>query len=145
VSSKTEKATALFSSGFNCAQSVLAVFCEKYDLDENTALKISGGLGAGVRCGDICGAVSGAVLVIGLKHGHYISEDGISKSNCNSKTLEFIDLFKKKNGSAICREILGYDLSVKTEYEQAQNQNLFKTTCVDMVKSAVELLEDIDC
>ena len=58
---REESATKLFGSGFNCAQSVIAVFCEKYGMDKETALKISGGLGGGFRSGDICGAVSGMV------------------------------------------------------------------------------------
>ena len=32
---------------------------------------------------------------------------------------------------------------VKEYYGKAQEQNLFKTTCVDMVVSAVELLEEL--
>ena len=140
---KTKMAKDFFSNGFNCAQSVLAVFCEKYDMDRDTALKIAGGLGGGFRHGDMCGAVSGAVLVVGLKYGHCTVDAGELKSNCNNKTIEFMDLFKKKNGAVICREILKYDLSVEAEYKQAQEQNLFKTICMDMVVSAVEILEEL--
>ena len=143
MSVKTEKAAALFGSGFNCAQSVLVVFCEGYGMNRELALKTSSGLGGGFRLGEICGAVSGAVLVIGLKYGQHIAEDSDSKKNCNSKVIEFMDLFKRKNKSVVCKEILGFDLSIKKEYDQAQNKNLFKTTCVDMVKSAVETLEEL--
>lgn len=140
---KKEMAAELFNNGFNCSQSVLSVFCEKYNMKKETALKISCGLGGGFRSGEICGAVSGAVLVIGLKYGQFMAEDKDSKSECYSKTVEFINVFKSKNNSAICRQILGYDISTKDGYEQAQNKNLFKTTCVDMVKSAVEILEEL--
>ena len=143
MSKKSEMATAYFSSGFNCAQSVAAVFCEKYGVDKNTALKMCSGLGAGFRSGEICGAVSGAVLVIGLKYGQNISEDKAAKDNCNAKTVELMNLVQARNKSVVCREILGFDLSVKEEYEQAQEKNLFKTTCVDMVVSSVELLEEL--
>jgi len=143
MDSRVERAEELFGNGFNCAQSVLAVFCEKYSMDKEVALKISSGLGGGFRLGEICGAVSGAALVIGLKHGQCIAGDNGSKVDCNSKVVEFMKVFKSKNGSVVCREILGFDLSIKKEYEQAQSQNLFKTTCVDMVKSAVEILEEI--
>ena len=143
MSLSTDMAAALFDSGFNCAQSVTAVFCEKYGTDKETVLKMSSGFGGGFRCGEICGAASGAALVIGLKHGQYMAEDKAAKANCNSKTVEFMNLFRDKNKSVVCREILKFDLSVKEEYEQAQNQNLFKTTCADMVKSAVTLLEEL--
>ena len=143
MQSKAPQAAGFFSDGFNCAQAVLAVFCEKYHMDKETALKLAGGFGGGMRSGEICGAVSGAVMVIGLKYGHCEAQDKAAKLNCNSKTVEFMSLFRNKNKSVVCREILGYDLSVKEEYDQAQNQNLFKTTCADMVKSAVTLLEEL--
>ena len=143
MSSKSEMATAHFHSGFNCAQSVFAVFCKKYGVDRNAALKMCSGLGGGFRFGEICGAVSGAVLVIGLKYGQNIAEDKTAKDTCNHKTVEFMNLFKINNKSVVCRDILGFDLSIKEEYDQAQKQNLFRTTCTDMVRSAVTLLEEL--
>ena len=130
-----------FSSGFNCAQSVLAVFCEKYGLDKDTALKMCSGLGCGVRFGEICGAVSGSVLVIGLKYGQDKPENKTAKDDCYAKTIEFINLFRTNNGAVVCRDILGFDLSIQEEYDQVLKKNLFNTTCVDMVRSAVTLLE----
>ena len=106
-------------------------------------IKMCSGLGAGFRSGEICGAVSGAVLAIGFKYGQNIAEDKVTKDNCNAKTIEFMNLFRVKNKSVVCREIFFFDLSIKEEYEQAQKQNLFKTMCVDMVVSAVELLEEL--
>ena len=143
MSAKSEAATTLFLSGANCAQSVLAVFCERYGLDWDNALKLCAGLGAGFRFGEVCGAVSGAVLVIGLKQGQHTAESKEAKDHCNNETVQFIDQFKRKNNSIVCREILGFDLSVKEEYEQAQKQNLFRTTCADMVERAVILLEEL--
>ena len=143
MDSKKEQATALFRGGFNCAQAVLAVFCEDYGMDKDLALKTTSGFGGGFRSGELCGAVSGAVSVIGLKYGHCIDGDMDAKSTCNRKTIEFMNLFKQKNKSVVCREILKFDLSIKEEYEQAQNQKLFKTICVNMIESAVELLEDL--
>ena len=141
--SKINRATALFGNGFNCAQSVVGVFCEQYNVDAETALKISSGMGGGFRCGEICGAVSGAVLVIGLKYGRYLAEDSTSKEICNGKVVEFTRLFKEQNQSLVCREILHADLSTEEGFAQAKSQNLFKTTCVNMIKSAVTLLEEL--
>ena len=77
---KSEKAAELFSQGFNCAQSVFAVFAEKYGISQELALKIGCGFGGGMRNAEICGAVSGALMVLGLKYGHYIAEDNEQKS-----------------------------------------------------------------
>jgi C_GCAxxG_C_C family probable redox protein len=140
---KTEMALDLFNSGFNCAQSVFAVFSEDYSLPQETALKIACGLGGGVRSGEVCGAVSGAVMVIGLKYGHYLQTDLKSKELCYSETVEFLDQFRKRNNSIVCREILGVDISKGDGREQAANKNLFKTVCNNMIISAVEILEDM--
>ena len=144
MSTRQNLAVDRFESGFNCAQSVLSVFCEKYNMSEVTALKIACGLGGGCRSGEICGAASGAVLVVGLKHGHHMAGDTESKKNCYAKTVELLQTFRAENRSVVCREILGYDISTNEGYKQAQNKNLFKTVCVEMVKSAVAILEEAE-
>lgn len=136
--SKSDIAEELFQGGFNCAQSVLFVFCEKYGLKQETAAKMSCGMGSGFRFGQICGAASGAVLVIGLKYGQANTDDKQAKQRCYEKTEEFLNLFREKNSSFICRDILGCDLSTEDGLKIAKPK--FATTCVRMVKNAVELL-----
>ena len=131
-----KKAAELYDDGFYCSQAVLAAFCEKYGMDKTLALKFSCGLNSGVRCAGICGAVSGAILVVGLKYGDV-------KDICNSKTEEYITLFKEKNGSIICRDILGYDISTPEGKGKAVLENLFKTRCLNMVTSAAQILNDL--
>ena len=143
MSLKQDLAVENIKNGFNCAQSVLSVFSDSYGLDKKIALKTAGGLGGGVRSGEICGAVSGAVLVIGLKYGQCTAGDFESKSICNAKTVEFLNEFKAKNNFVVCRDILQCDISTEEGFEQAKSKNLFKTTCVDMVKSAVSILEEL--
>lgn len=138
-----EAAAELFNCGFNCAQSVFAIFSEKFGMQQDQALKVSCGFGGGVRCGEICGAVSGAVMVIGLRYGQSRAEDQEGKLKCYAETVEFTDRFRKKNESIVCRDILGYDISTPGGKEMAEKNNLFKTTCVDMVISAVKTLEEM--
>jgi C_GCAxxG_C_C family probable redox protein len=60
MSSRTEVATTRFLSGYNCAQAVLDAFRDEAGLDEDLALKIATGLGAGMgRKQEVCGAVTG--------------------------------------------------------------------------------------
>jgi C_GCAxxG_C_C family probable redox protein len=91
MSEKEKIASELFGTGLNCAQSVLGAFCNNYGIEQDTAFKITCGLGSGVRSAEICGAVSGAVLVIGLKYGE-------SKRICDIKTEEFIKIWSKTLG-----------------------------------------------
>jgi len=143
MSKKHETAISKFQGGFNCAQAVCSVFSEKYGLDNETALKISCGLGGGLRSGEVCGAVSAAVLVVGLKHGQFIADDIEAKTNCNEKTVEFLAHFKEKHQTIICRELLGIDTSIGDGRKQAMERNLFRLICDDLVKSAISILEEL--
>ncbi|MEE0981552.1 MAG: C-GCAxxG-C-C family protein, partial [Acutalibacteraceae bacterium] len=68
MSQRTDKAVELFKNGFNCSQAVFAAFAGEFGMDEETALKVSAGLGGGVgRSREVCGAVSGAAMLVGFK------------------------------------------------------------------------------
>ena len=145
MQTREEKAIEFFSSGYNCAQSVLSAFCEDNGLDLETALKLACGFGGGgMRYKQTCGAVSGAMMVVGLKCGHYKKGDTESKKFCYRKTQEFIEKFKEKNGSIICGELLKIDKDKELEQELERIKPLFTTFCHDMVKNAVHILENME-
>lgn len=140
---KTEKALDLFSNNFNCSQSVFTAFAPDFGIDEELALKLSTSFGGGARNGEICGAVSGALMVIGLKYGHYQSDNSEQKSKAYAISVEFTKRFKEANKSIICRDLLGYNLTVPEEMACIKEKGLFGDICPKMVKSAVQLLEEI--
>lgn len=139
---KTKTAADLFSSGYNCAQAILAAFCESYGLDRATALKLTSGLSGGCP-GDLYSAVSGATMVIGLKHGQSSLEDKSASQACYLKTNEYLSRFREKNASAIWQELIGHDLFTKEGKSHARGQELFQTVCAKMVTNAAELLEEL--
>lgn len=139
----TERALARFRGGFNCSQSVLSTFCEKYDLDEETAMKLASPLGGGAGAGEVCGAVTGALLVIGLKYGQYLMEDAAAKLNCRDKAAEFTKKFREKFNSLTCRDLLGIDTSLPGNREIAEERNLFRLRCDTFVAFAVETLAEL--
>ena len=54
---RIEKAVALFKEGFNCSQSVVAAFADKYGFTQEQALKMSASFGGGIgRMRETCGA-----------------------------------------------------------------------------------------
>ncbi len=139
---KTEHAVQLFAEGFACSQAILAAFCKPYGLDRDTALKISTGLGGGVKCGDICGALSGAALVVGLKHGQVDAADKEARRICSVKTAEFLAAFRAKHKHVACRDLLGCDITTDEGKAKALEQKLFTTRCVDFVRDAAAVLEE---
>ena len=140
---KTEKALSLFSNNFNCSQAVFTAFAGDFGIDEKTALMLGTSFCGGARNGEICGAVSGALLVLGLKYGHYDADDNEQKSRAYEIAVDYTKRFKEKNGSIVCRDLLGYDLTVPEDKVFIKEKNLFKTVCPDMVKSAVLILEEV--
>ncbi len=141
--SRKEKALKIFSCGFNCAQAVLSAFCEELGCDKELALKIGAGFGGGMRKGEVCGAVTGAIMVLGLKYGHYEEGDTERKEKVHALTREFISHFEKKNGTIICKQLLRHDLSNPEEYQLLAEQGAFTMMCPQFVQDAVDILESL--
>ncbi len=141
---KVETALACFNERFACSQAVLSAFAADFGLDRDTALRLAGGFGGGMgRMGEVCGAVTGAFMVLGLKYGQARPDDIAAKEKSYAMVREFANRFKSRNGSILCRELMGCDLSTPEGMQYALNHKLFITTCVDMVRFATEILEEM--
>ncbi len=139
-----EHAVSCFQEGFNCSQAILSSFSKRFGLRRKKALKIAQAFGGGIaRTGQMCGAVSGALMVIGLKHGKIKSEDQEAKEKTYELAKEFMSLFKIQNGSVICRELLGYDISTPEGMKISEEKKLFDTICPEFVQSAAKIIKDI--
>jgi len=137
-----ERAVSLFQEGFNCSQSVLAAWCSRFGLDEETALKMAGGLGGGVgRTGGICGALTGAILVLGLRYGTADPKDKNTKYDLYRKTQTLMEQFKANADSLYCRQLLGFDLSTPEGLAASKRPGAFEE-CPQFVRLAAELLEN---
>ncbi len=143
VDGRKEKAVEYFSHNFNCAQSVFAAYAVEHGVDEKFALALATCFGGGARKGEMCGAVSGALMVLGLLYGHAESDDAGMKAKAYAMTNEFMDRFIRKNKSVVCRELLKYDMSKSEEREKIIEKNLFRTVCPEMIRSAVEILDEV--
>ena len=141
VSDDTQrKSNEDFYEKFNCSQAVLGAYAVDYGLTVDQAMKVAACFSGGVRKGEVCGAVSGAIMVIGLKYG-----DGPDyKATAYPKAAEFMDRFKEKNASYVCRDLLGCDLSSEEGMLYARENGLFKDICPKMVESAVDILEEME-
>ena len=138
-----ETAVNLFKSKFHCSQAVFAAFSEELGLSQEQALKIGSCFGSGMRKGEVCGACTGALMVLGLKYGHYKVGDIESKLKVDEVTDKFLDTFKLENGSYLCNNLLKCDISTKEGIAYALENNLFTEFCPKMVESAVIITENI--
>jgi len=121
----------------------LSSYSEQFGLDCEKAFKIATGFGGGMRMSDICGAVTGAYMVLGLKYGNVTAEDQQNKAKTYEKVIEYTNQFKARNGSVMCRDLLGYDISTPEGDKEAQDKGLFATICPKLVQDSTEILEEI--
>jgi C_GCAxxG_C_C family probable redox protein len=141
---KIECAVSCFKEGFSCSQALLSTYGPQFDLNREMALKVSGAFGGGIgHMGETCGAVTGVIMVIGLKYGKTRAEDEQIEEKAYSLIQEFVDKFNSRNGSIICRELLGYDISTLEGMKLAKEKNLFITICPKLVQDAAEIIEQI--
>ena len=136
-----ERAQALFAAGYNCSQAVLQTFARRFELGQVPAARIATAFGAGIAFqGMQCGAVSGALMVLGLQYGNADGEDQPAKVQTYGLAGKFIQEFKRRHQTTICRELIGIDLGVPGEFERAREIGVFDTTCPLFVRSAVEIV-----
>jgi C_GCAxxG_C_C family probable redox protein len=141
---KADKALTCFKEGFNCSQSVFSAYAVDMGLSRETALKVSQSFGGGMgQMGETCGAVTGAFMVIGLKYGRTRVDDDEAKVKTYKLVKEFSEKFKARNGTIICRELLGCDIGTSEGQRIAKDEKLFSTVCPGFVQDAVEILEEI--
>jgi len=138
-----EKAAKHFKDGYNCSQSVLLTMSEHWKDKNELVPKIATAFGGGIgRCGSVCGALTGGVLAIGMKYG--TNEPSVEKRlQAYELTKKFYSRFELQNGSVLCRELVGFDLSIPGELEKAKEMKILEKKCEGFVRSAVEILADL--
>jgi hypothetical protein len=82
-------------------------------------------------------------MVLGMKYGQVDLNDKKSRVQENAKASEFLEEFKKRKGSYICRNILGCDISTKEGRAYAIDNGLFGKLCPEMVKTAAEIVSEM--
>lgn len=118
---------------------------EYYGFRPNTLIpKIATAFGGGIgRRGSVCGALTGAIMAIGLKHG---TDKTVlkEKEKAYEIALKFYDRFVEGCGSPFCRELIGYDLTNPEDLEKMRKSSVREQQCCNFVKSAVEILIDLE-
>ena len=139
-----ENAIALFTSGLNCAQSVLAAYAEKLNIDKNLAINISCGFGGGMgRLQETCGAVTGAFMVFSIYNGKKYAENSVKKIMSYSMIQDFNSKFITIYGTSNCHALLNCDLTTKEGLEFMQKHNLSKNVCEKCIRSSIQLIEEL--
>ena len=137
-----EKAAELAGRGFMCSQCVFARFAPEVGVDEDLALRLTSPFGGGSFYGGTCGAVVGANLVLAMEHGWSEQPSMEQIRNLEQKIQEFNSRFEERNGSILCREILGKSFAVPEEKEAIYAENLM-AKCPAVISSACDIVEEM--
>jgi C_GCAxxG_C_C family probable redox protein len=142
--SKVENALSCFNGGFNCSQALLSAYSEDLGMSREEALKVSCAFGAGMsRMAETCGAVTGAFMVLGLKYGKFKADDDAAREKTYAMVNEFARRFKARNGTIVCKELLGADMSTPEGMKYSKEHKLAAKLCPGFVRDAAEIVEEM--
>ena len=139
---RIEMAVSLFKEGFNCSQSVVAAFADKYGFTREQALKMSASFGGGIgRMRETCGAACGLFMLAGLETGATEGADRNGKAANYALVQELAEEFKQRNGALRCADLLGLSKKepVVSTPEARTDQYYAKRPCVKMVEEAARI------
>lgn len=142
---RADKAYRMFLEGFNCSQSVVLAFYDLFGIDEEIAKRMSASFGGGIgRLREVCGAFSGISMVLGLFAGQTEGDDQDAKKENYRLVQEASELFRKENGSIICREILGLEKAEGTFVPAPRTEEYYKKRpCPETIRGAAKIAIDI--
>ena len=144
MTAHAEKARNYFLQGYNCSQAVFLAFADLTGIDEKTALLLSSSFGGGMgRMREVCGAVSGMFMAAGLLYGYTDPKAKDEKAEHYKRIQELAAAFKERNGSIICRDLLGgLTEENKTHIPDERTAEYYKKRpCARMVEDAAEILD----
>lgn len=138
-----KKAAELFSEGFNCAQAVFLAFEDLYDMDHETALRLSSSFGGGMgRLREVCGAVSGMFMVAGVLYGYDDPKAQAEKAEHYKRIQELAEKFRAENGSIVCRELLGLSKGPDNPKPELRTAEYYKKRpCKELVEMAADIMD----
>ena len=96
------------------------------------------------RLREVCGAVSGMFFVAGALYGYDDPKAKQEKAEHYHLIQTLAAKFREKNGSIICRELLGEEDKKPTHIPAERTQAYYqKRPCQELVADAVLVLEEV--
>lgn len=141
---RIQKGYENFKKGYNCCESVVTAFEDVLPLDTKTLLAVSVGFGGGFgRTRNLCGAVSAYAIVLGLYRRHQ-DDPHKDKAEMYKEIQHLVALFKERNGSDNCAELLKNVKNLTVGYEpQVRDDEYYKVRpCVKFVTDSIDILSD---
>ena len=126
-----------------CAQQVFAHFADRLGIAPELALRTASCFGSGLGRADVCGCVTGGLMVLGLAHGNAGAWSREEQRVLYARRDAFTGAFARAHGGLLCREILGYDLTIPDQRAVIVDKGLFTSVCAPLVCATCDMLEDL--
>ncbi len=139
-----ERAAFYLGKGFHCSQTVLHVVQDLLGEEDEAAVRMMGGFGAGIGgTGSVCGAIIGGVAALGVNRGKGTVE-GREDPNLFPLCAELYRRFGTEiETSHFCREITGTDFTKAEEVKAYMNSPEKTGRCIRLVGMTAALVKDI--
>lgn len=137
------KAMELFQEGYNCAQAVVLAYEDYFEESPETLAAMISSFGGGMgRLREVCGAVSGMFFVAGKLYGYSDPKASKEKMDHYARIQELAASFRERNGSIVCRELLGLQEKVSAPVPEERTAEYYKKRpCKELVADAASILE----
>ncbi len=139
-----EQIAGLFMRGQDCGQVVFDNYADELGIPKDEANRMAAAFGGGIGIGETCGAVIGAMMVIGMKYGHNGPDDVEHREMLMAKRAEFIEKWRERRGSCMCRDLLGDDISTPEGLGRILEAGTMFSLCPELVLDAIDILGEID-
>lgn len=138
-----KRARELFLEGYNCAQAVVLAYEDYFEESKETLAQSVAAFGGGMgRLREVCGSVSGMFFVLSKLYGYADPKAKTEKMDLYARVQELAARFRERNGSIVCRELLGLQEKVSVPVPEERTPEYYKKRpCPDLIADAADLLE----
>ena len=138
------RAKELFLEGYNCAQAVVLAYEDYFEESPETLAQMVSAFGGGMgRLREVCGSVSGMFFVLSKIYGYAEPKDTKGKTDLYARVQELAERFKERNGSIVCRELLGLQEKISAPVPEERTPEYYKKRpCPDIIGDAADVLEE---
>ncbi|MBR2409500.1 MAG: C_GCAxxG_C_C family protein [Lachnospiraceae bacterium] len=138
------RAKELFLEGYNCAQAVVLAYEDFFEESPETLAQLVSAFGGGMgRLREVCGSVSGMFFVLSKIYGYADPKAKDGKMDLYARVQELAARFKERNGSIVCRELLGLSEKVSAPVPEERTPEYYKKRpCPDIIADAADILEE---
>ena len=126
-----------------CAETVLIVLQQAYDLPDATDSSAAMALNGGVAwSGGPCGAITGAAMAVGRLSARRIGDHKEAKRAARAVIAQLMTEFETRYGHTNCSDLIGLDISTPEGHDAFIEDQVWHTVCMDQIEFVLRRLVD---